>query len=108
MIAGAAAMVAGGPRRQDRRVTAVVGVTVSADQAIEQDDDDTSPRTAKKVLPHFLAIGNPGSQALVAKEGAGIVQKQARENRLGGWVSPSLRWMRVDVVMLVRRSIVEC
>ena len=39
---------------------------------------DASPRTANKVLPHFLAIGNPGSQALVPKEGAEIVRKQVK------------------------------
>ncbi|CAM9502557.1 unnamed protein product [Hapterophycus canaliculatus] len=89
MIAGAAAMVAGGPKRQDKKATATQGVAafddraaVAADMgALGQEDQDVSPRTAKKVLPHFLAIGNPGSQALVAKDGAGIVQKQAREAR---------------------------
>lgn len=37
-----------------------------------------SPRAAKKVLPYFLAIGNSGNQALKSKEGADIVQQQAR------------------------------
>lgn len=91
MIAGAAAMVAGGPRHRDKTASAATNRDASDDQAakgpgrgaIGQEDDDISPRTAKKVLPHFLAIGNPGSQALVAKEGAEIVQKQAREKSPG-------------------------
>ncbi|CAM9402830.1 unnamed protein product [Pylaiella littoralis] len=92
-IAGAAAMVAGGGRLGHDEVTAAVSAVAAA--AVDKraagtaaagegrmgrvGDDDISPRTAKKVLPHFLAIGNPGSQALVAKEGAEIVQRQARD-----------------------------
>ncbi|CAM9997859.1 unnamed protein product [Scytosiphon promiscuus] len=90
MIAGAAAMVAGGPMHHGKRVAAAAGGAGGAASddltevgahagTIGQESDDVSPRTAKKVLPHFLAIGNPGSQALIAKEGAGIVQKQARD-----------------------------
>lgn len=74
MIAGAAAMVAGGPAVPKKVVTAKkVESTVTPASS-----DEVSPRTAKKVLPHFLAIGNPGSQALVPKEGAEMVQRQAR------------------------------
>eukprot|EP00752_Nemacystus_decipiens_P012315 g10919.t2 len=76
-IAGAAAMVAGGRSVRDEEVTRIAHETVPRDKGRAGGrDGDISPRTAKKVLPHFLAIGNPGSQALVPKEGAEIVQKQ--------------------------------
>eukprot|EP00903_Cladosiphon_okamuranus_P006257 g6140.t1 len=79
-IAGAAAMVAGGRRPRDEATTQAAQKTAAgAKEGAGVDGGDISPRTAKKVLPHFLAIGNPGSQALVAKEGAEIVQQQARE-----------------------------
>lgn len=78
-IAGAAAMVAGGRRARHEATTLAPEKTAAGAQGkIGGGDGDVSPRTAKKVLPHFLAIGNPGSQALVAKEGAEIVQKQVR------------------------------
>lgn len=89
-IAGAGAMVAGGPRAGDDEVTRARDKTVpGAKGKAGTPDGDVSPRTAKKVLPHFLAIGNPGSQALVAKEGAEIVQKQVK--RLGAGISGELR-----------------
>ncbi|CAM9660315.1 unnamed protein product [Ectocarpus sp. 13 AM-2016] len=76
MIAGAAAVVAGGPRTK-RETAAAVAAAARVDNRAQGNKGDISPGTAKKVLPHFLAIGNPGSQALVAKEGAEIVQRQA-------------------------------
>lgn len=81
-------MVAGGSRARDEVATraAAEKTTAAGRGRIGGSDGDVSPRTAKKVLPHFLAIGNPGSQALVAKEGAEIVQKQVgrQGKRRGG------------------------
>lgn len=83
-IAGAAAMVAGGPRAWDEEVKRAGNTAApGAKDRLGVIDGDVSPRTAKKVLPHFLAIGNPGSQALIAKEGAEIVQKQVRDRKQG-------------------------
>ncbi|CAN0043467.1 unnamed protein product [Ectocarpus fasciculatus] len=79
MITGAGAVVAGGPRT--KRETATAAAAARVDSRAVGNVGDISPGTAKKVLPHFLAIGNPGSQALVAKEGAEIVQRQARRQR---------------------------
>lgn len=76
MITGAAAVVAGGPRTKREPVT--VAASASVNDRGAGNEGDISPGTAKKVLPHFLAIGNPGNQALVAKEGAEIVQRQVR------------------------------
>lgn len=42
----------------------------------KKSEHSISPRAAKKVLPHFLAIGNSGNQALLVKEGPEIVQRQ--------------------------------
>ncbi|CAM9850835.1 unnamed protein product [Ectocarpus sp. 12 AP-2014] len=72
MITGAAAVVAGGPRTN--RETAAAAAAARVDNRARGNKGDISPGTAKKVLPHFLAIGNPGSQALVAKEGAEIAR----------------------------------
>lgn len=77
MITGAGAVVAGGPRTKRETATAAAAAARVDSRAVGN-VGDISPGTAKKVLPHFLAIGNPGSQALVAKEGAEIVQRQAR------------------------------
>lgn len=78
-IAGAAAIVAGGRIAPDEAATQATDKTALGTRGRNSGSyGDVSPRTAKKVLPHFLAIGNPGSQALVAKEGAEIVQKQVR------------------------------
>ncbi|CAM9112823.1 unnamed protein product [Ectocarpus sp. 4 AP-2014] len=73
MITGAAAVVAGGPRTK-RKTAAAVAAAARVDNRAQGNKGDISPGTAKKVLPHFLAIGNPGSQALVAKEGAEIAR----------------------------------
>lgn len=92
LLAGAAAMVVGGPRasetvsplpkaavgRSSDRVGGRGGEAPD-DGGNDGEDGVLSPRAAKKVLPHFLAIGNPGSQALVPKEGADIVNRQARQ-----------------------------
>eukprot|EP00904_Undaria_pinnatifida_P005340 jgi/Undpi1/1936/HiC_scaffold_12.g05323.m1 len=79
IIAGAAAIVAGGRVGQDKdEALAAGGGGRAGGQGVGAGGGgvDASPRTANKVLPHFLAIGNPGSQALVPKEGAEIVRKQ--------------------------------
>ncbi|CBJ32392.1 hypothetical protein Esi_0335_0004 [Ectocarpus siliculosus] len=80
MITGAAAVVAGGPRtnRETAETAEAAAAAARVENRAQGNKGDISPGTAKKVLPHFLAIGNPGSQALVAKEGAEIVQRQAR------------------------------
>ncbi|CAM9634616.1 unnamed protein product [Ectocarpus sp. 8 AP-2014] len=77
MITGAAAVVAGGPRtNRETAATAEAAAAAAArvDKRAQGNKGNISPGTAKKVLPHFLAIGNPGSQALVAKEGAEIAR----------------------------------
>lgn len=86
MIAGSAAMVAGGRScgRAEAPTAEAAAATGTSETVLAGEGrlcgGDISPSAAKKVLPHFLAIGNPGSQALVAKEGAEIVQRQVRSS----------------------------
>ena len=95
MIAGSAAMVAGGRKTARNKAPQAAGLgkaVFAAEGRLDAGGGGViSPSTAKKVLPHFLAIGNPGSQALVPKEGAEIVQRQVGgrhgERRGGGGVT---------------------